>query len=231
MGPLQLLNFNQTNIYKPPKMYKFLVAAIAAKDIVAQEAGPEARKYSHIVKMVVSQITTQHDSKTVNKMLQNYGCHCFLDNSRIAGGSGPAQDDYDSLCKTLARCHKCIEMDYGVSAFSQEWDDNIGKYRWQNGGAGSITCNDNDDQFKTDLCACDAAYAMALGAVWDDSTFNKALWGNRKNQEYSLDVATACVSAGGAASDQCCGSYPARYPFVSGDVQCCENQQIFNPLS
>ena len=67
---------------------------------------------------------------------------------------------HDELCRVLARCHKCIEQDYGVSAINSEWDANFGKYRWQLGNDGSLSCNNNDDQYKEDLCKCDAAYKL-----------------------------------------------------------------------
>ena len=135
------------------------------------ESPLEERKFSHIVKMVYSQINTAHSSKDISKMIQNYGCHCFPGMSRIAGGAGPAQDEYDDLCRILARCHKCIEQDYGVTAFSSEWDADFGKYRWQVEADGSLSCNNNNDQYKEDLCKCDAAYATAVGLVWDDNTY------------------------------------------------------------
>ena len=160
-------------------MQKFLSLALLTARAFGQNSTsddefdtPELKKFSHIVKMVLTQITTSHDSKTISKMIQNYGCHCFPGMSKIAGGTGPAQDEYDDLCRILSRCHKCVELDHGVTAFSAEWNADIGKYRWQQAADGSITCNGQTDQFKEDLCKCDSQYAMALGSVWDDSTFN-----------------------------------------------------------
>jgi len=209
-------------------MQKLFTAACFAAVGLAQEA-PEERKFSHIVKMVHDQISragSSWDSKTVSKRLQNYACHCFPGNNRVAGGSGPAQDGIDSLCKKLARCHKCISADYGISAFTAEWDADIGKYRWSADANGDLTCAANDDQYKKDLCECDAAFATALGQQWNDADWNTNLWGNRKNSDYTLDYATTCVGGAGSMQTECCGSYPERLPFSVASHECCTDGSI-----
>ena len=211
-------------------MQKLFSVALVATVAIAQEA-PEERKFSHIVKMVHDQISragSAWDSKTVNKKLQNYACHCFPGNNRVAGGAGPAQDGIDSLCKKLARCHKCISDDYGISAFNAEWDADVGKYRWSADLNGDITCAANDDQFKRDLCECDAAFATAMGAqhFWDDAAWSNAMWGNRKNTGYTLNYETTCVGPQGAESQECCGTYPDRQPFQSLSHECCMDGSV-----
>lgn len=199
-------------------------------------------KFSHLVKMVHDQISragSSWDSKTVSKRIQNYACHCFPGNNRVAGGAGPAQDGIDSLCKKLARCHKCISADYGISAITAEWDaaigkstmkrrlagwdEDIGKYRWSADANGDLTCAANDDQYKKDLCECDAAFATALGQQWNDADWNNAMWGNRKNSDYTLDYDNTCVGAQGAQQTECCGFYPERMPFSVATQECCED--------
>lgn len=216
-------------------MQKFLPIALLTAKAFAQNStdeSPELKKFSHIVKMVVTQITTAHDSKTISKMIQNYGCHCFPGMSKIAGGTGPAQDGIDDLCRILSRCHKCVEMDHGVSVTDQEWDADIGKYRWQLAADNSLTCNLNTDQFKADLCACDAEYAMALASVWDDSTYNYAIWDNKKNNQFNFDNVNVCIRSGTLASDSCCGAYPQRFPYDSTARSCCASSgKTFNSLS
>ena len=60
------------------KMQKFIAITLAAASQaqifvnhtdISFEEGPEERKFSHIVKMVYSQITTAHSSKTISKMM------------------------------------------------------------------------------------------------------------------------------------------------------------------
>merc|ERR1712110_522013 len=91
-----------------------------------EEAGVDPKKFSGIVRMINSQITTNLNYETIVKRIQNYGCHCFPGMSRSAGGQGPPQDDLDSACHTLYRCHRCVEMDY-----SNACDVDKGKYRFR----------------------------------------------------------------------------------------------------
>jgi len=162
----------------------------------------------------------------VSKRLQNYACHCFPGNNRIAGGAGPAQDNIDWLCKKLAKCHKCISADYGISSFTSEWDADIGKYRWSADSNGDLTCDANDDSYKHDLCECDAAFATALGANWDDSNWDNSMWGNRKNSGYTLDYDNVCVGFAGAEATDCCGTYPERMPFQTVSHDCCSDGSV-----
>lgn len=91
-----------------------IIAAFSVFSVIAaqnyypevDEDGIGERKFSHILKMVQTQINTQYSFKQLVKMIQNYGCHCFPGLSRAAGGAGAAQDAYDELCRDLARCHK-----------------------------------------------------------------------------------------------------------------------------
>jgi hypothetical protein len=208
-------------------MKLFIAAASTLVAINAQE-----RKFSHITNMAWTQIqdkTTTVNQKTLNKMVQNYGCHCFPGLSKIAGGAGPAQDEYDALCRDLARCHKCIDSDYvNEIAADNTWDANIGKYRWDLMGDGSIDCSRNDEVHKQNLCKCDARYAAELGKIWDDSTYNYQLWNAKKNSLFNFDYANVCVRSGLTDADECCGAYPERYPFDSTTRMCCNGVQTYN---
>jgi len=209
-------------------MQKLFSVALVATVAVAQNA-PEERKFSHIVKMVHDQISragSAWDSKTVSKRLQNYACHCFPGNNRVAGGAGPAQDGIDNLCKKLSRCHKCIEGDYGISAFNAEWDADLGKYRWSADLNGDITCAANTEQFKRDLCECDAAFATAMGAQWVDAEWDNGMWGNRKNTGYTMDYDNVCVGSQGQTQTECCGAYPDRQPFQALSHECCADGSV-----
>jgi len=209
-------------------MQKLFSVALFAASGLAQEQAPEERKFSHIVKMVHDQISragSSWDSKSVSKKLQNYACHCFPDNMRMAGGAGPAQDGIDSLCKKLARCHKCISDDYGISATTAEWDADVGKYRWSADLNGDITCAANNDQYKKDLCECDAAFATAMGAQWNDADWDVTMWANRKNAAFTLDTASTCVGSPGGDAE-CCGSYPNRQPFQTMSHECCADNSV-----
>lgn len=204
-----------------------LLALCARAQNDTDDGAPDLRKFSHIVKMINTQITTSKSQKEVGKMIQNYGCHCFPGMSKIAGGAGPAQDAMDELCRELARCHKCIEFEYGhVNADTD-------KYRWQVENDGSITCTNSNDQAKFDLCTCDAHYAMQLKHVWDDNTYNYKLWLNRKNQLADFDYDNICAHGTGNNADACCGtSYPNKSPYDSMTRMCCDvSGKTYNDLT
>lgn len=201
----------------------------------------DGRKYNHIVKMTKSQITTNHSLKKIHKMIQNYGCHCFPGQERAAGGHGPAVDAQDSLCRDLSRCHRCITMEYGADVIDVDMD----KYRFRVVN-GDINCERNTvkgwHQSKRDLCECDARFAREMGKIWNDNTFNDYYWlmpkDMRKKDKGKLipdkpkfDITATCVGNESGKANNCCGTYPERYPYNSADQKgCCGNSGIFNTV-
>lgn len=197
----------------------------------------EGHKYNHIVRMIYSKMTTNYQPRDIFRRLQNYGCHCFPGQTRSAGGSGPAVDAQDSLCKSLARCHKCVSLD-----FPGELDVNESKYKWKMLD-GELNCDGNDKKSaaKKALCQCDSDFANKFAAQWDDSTYNEWYWLYPKmmkkpdhKQTPVFDAAATCVADpnSGVGADSCCGaSYPEKQPFNSANKACCENTAIFNPLT
>ena len=104
-----------------------------------------------------------------------------------------------------------------------EWDTNNGKYRYQIDTSGAITCNGNPEPHKNALCECDAEFARELGSSWSDGQFNRTLWGNKQNSQYSLDTENVCVKNKYQLNDECCGNYPSRFPYSSDISGCCGN--------
>ena len=70
------------------------------------------RRYDATLTMAYSQITTSLSLKEFKHKIQNYGCHCFPNYSRLPGGKGKALNEVDSICKSLADCHFCLAKDY-----------------------------------------------------------------------------------------------------------------------
>lgn len=202
----------------------------------------DGRKYNHIVKMTKSQINTTHSLRTLHRMVQNYGCHCFPGQNRSAGGHGPAVDAQDSLCRDLSRCHRCITMQYGSDIIDVDMD----KYRFKVVN-GDISCERNTEkgwhQSKRDLCECDARFAREMGKIWNDATYNQYFWlwprqmkkkekGKLNPDVPKFDVDATCVGLESGKADECCGTYPERYPYNTADSKgCCENTSIFNTVT
>lgn len=203
----------------------------------------EERKYNHIVKMAYKIIQnkgqgTSFSLRDIFKRLQNYGCHCFPGQTREAGGHGPAVDGQDSLCRTLARCQRCVIMEHGDDIIST-----AEKYRWDYAND-DLTCVRNTNkgwhQSLRDLCECDAQFARDLGAMWNDASYDNFYWmppaemrkpAHKRDPIHvnKFDIAGTCVQNLSGKADACCGSYPFALPYDSAEKQCCQDTNLFNP--
>lgn len=206
---------------------KFILASTAVLAAVAKaedSADDLGRKFNSIVGMAHSQITTNLSKNDFGDRINKYGCHCFPGGSKAAGGVGPAVDALDSLCKKLYKCHKCIQIEFGVDAV----DVNDGRYTWALNDDGSLNCEKNQNNpARKALCQCDVAYAESMKTLWDDDQFNEYYWLNNRHarREDTFDYDSTCVASGnggGAAADSCCGEdFPNKEPFDSTQRACC----------
>lgn len=209
----------------------------------------EERKYNKIVKMAKALMTTKYSQREIFQRLQNYGCHCFPGQTRSAGGHGPVVDNKDSLCRDLARCHRCISMDFntpenlGANGGADIIDVDEDKYRFDVVN-GTISCEKNTEkgahQSKRDLCECDAKFATDLAAIWRDEDFDESYWlppkhvkliekGKMANNKF--DIINICVGTQMGRSDKCCGAYPNRHPYNDEVRSCCNDGQTYNTMS
>lgn len=212
---------------------KFIIASATLALAAHAEDVPETldpRKFNSIVGMAHSQVTTSLDKNDFGDKINKYGCHCFPNGSKAAGGTGPAVDAMDSLCKKLYKCHKCIQIEYGMDAI----DVNDGRYTWAVEDDGSLSCDKNkNNPARLALCECDRAYAYAMKNVWDDDSFNQYYWLNnkfaRQNPDQVFSYEDTCVANGGGQSaDTCCGAaFPEKEPYDSTQRGCCGNS-LFN---
>jgi len=187
------------------------------------------RRFAAIGKFINATVTTAFDLRTLNKMIQNYGCHCFPNGSRSPGGHGEAQDGTDSLCRTLARCHACVELEHNGDFNSVTADcDPEGGYKYSvDSSTGVLSCTLNTEQCKRDACECDKKFAEDLGALWDDNDFDYGLWNAKHNALATLDYSATCVKQSGNSNDACCGlAYPEKRPFSSMAHECCSDGSV-----
>jgi len=197
----------------------FALSYVGAQN--ADDPPPTGKKFSAVVDFALSQVTTSLDSSIFNKRIQNYGCHCFPGNTRIPGGKGPAVDDMDNLCRELSRCRSCVSMNNPGHV-----DADQGQYKYSVTGS-TIDCSANTDNGKLEQCLCDKEFAIQLGQIWDDATYDYTKWWNKNNNLLNFDAAATCV-AGGAAGvqDQCCGSVPNWRPYNSAMYECCSDGSL-----
>lgn len=209
----------------------FAVKAQDAEDV-------DARKYKSIVKMAYSQATTAFTTKEYFSRMQNYGCHCFPGQTRAAGGAGGAGvDEQDELCRSLARCHRCVSLEF------DDIDVNKDGYKWELDGNNNILCKDNNSPAKRALCECDSKFSSDFGAMWSDEDFNEYYWlapGHVKKfpdvVRFNYDDTCPQNDGTGDASgnvDACCGTgYPNMTPYNTENKECCLSAgQTFNPTT
>jgi len=208
-----------------------LYASVQAEDTTEAPEEIGGRKFNSIVGMAHSQITTSFSKTEFGDKINKYGCHCFPGGTKAAGGVGPAVDALDSLCKKLYKCHKCIQIEFGVDAV----DVNDGRYTWALNDDGTLNCDKNQNNpARKALCQCDREYAYEMKNVWTDDGFNEYYWLSNRNarQGGTFDYDATCVAnnnGSGAAADQCCGSaFPNKEPFDSTQRACCNSDSVYN---
>merc|ERR1711972_443944 len=210
--------------HKSQKIMKVLAFAALAAVGIAQNDDIDEKKFNHMFQMVWSQVEpkTSLSNRDIKNLIRNYGCYCLPIGTRANTAlMGPPVDAYDKACKDLTRCYKCLDMDYEVNPSED-------RFRWGYSTDNEIQCNDGrNSEAQKAHCECDAAFATTLGALWDDSTYNRANWDHRSNDAFSLDKEAVCVGSGGQ-TDECCGEYPNRSPYNNADVgkMCCDDGNV-----
>lgn len=188
----------------------------------------DARRFTGIMDMIYGVVNTVYSRKVLSTMIENYGCHCFVDGSRMAGGKGQPVDDQDALCRKLAQCHTCVGIDH-----TQKCDPDIGNYRYTiDGTLKTISCDDqkNKSPCKRNACECDRLFALEFSKMWDDGSFNKFYWKNKHNIKAgnpTFKKEQRCqVTNFGNPKDECCGKYPERRPYNSVLYECCSDGKV-----
>ena len=202
----------------------------------------DSRRFKPVISMAYSQVNTAYTRTEFEDRLQKYGCHCFIGKgtqpgrSRVAGGIGPTMDELDSNCWKLARCHKCINIEFGPNAIDVHFD----RYAWeQDPNDGSLSCAKNDPGTpRRALCECDKQYAERTKLTWtDDNVHNEFFWKNNRHarQNPTFDRDAVCISNGPAdyMADDCCGNdFPNLTPYATAQKSCCQGSgKVFNSVT
>jgi len=186
---------------------------------VLSQYNDPARTSNPTMEMTLSLIKSRFPKRLVEKMLQNYGCHCFPGQSRPSGGMGPAVDSKDRLCLDLSHCHKCIELEH-----KGRCDPYFSNYQYSINN-NTVNCENNNDPCLQNLCECDKHFAEKMASSWSDK-FNRFYWLNPRNVDSgnTFNFREVCVpKAGIHTPDACCGGaiFHEKRPFDSGVWSCC----------
>lgn len=194
-----------------------------------------ARKFSMLGTMLYSQVqNTTMTSGDISKRIQQYGCYCFRDaiNSGVLFGNGEPVSPQDELCRNLMRCRKCMEME-----FPGECDAAQEKYLYSiDANTNEIICNQDQDSCRVDKCECDKHFAVELGKMWTDASFDEMYWLNPKNvlrrntkNLEVFDAATNCVKSDVNKKnpiDACCGLPGQKQPYSYERQECCDDTKL-----
>ena len=156
------------NFSKIATTFVLLPSALLANPLLDQLA----RKFSMLGTMLYSQVTnTTLSSGDISKRIQQYGCYCFRDatNTGFLFGNGEPVSAQDELCRNLMRCRKCLEMEFpGECDISQE------KYVYSiDATTNEIICDQDQSSCRVDKCECDKHFAIELGKIWTDESFDE----------------------------------------------------------
>merc|ERR1712004_111666 len=145
-----------------------------------------------------------------------YGCWCNLDaeNGELTTGSGTPVNEFDAVCQKLQLCLRCAKFDNGGC------DPNVDDYNNKSGSDFLNRCteaNPNDGCGRS-LCCCHSQFfSDLLGLLWSNAVYDPLQLHANPNWDQSV----CDVRANPDSEMDCCGEYPARFPFNTNAKTCC----------
>lgn len=177
-------------------IFKSLISSATILPLLVQ---PRMHNLDYLSKMLESQIkNSTHPPETLVEMTEMYGCHCTSDRSVVS--TGPVMDGYDDLCKGLAMCHQCILFDFPTYRYKPVSTP----YDWSLNNDQEIICSDTLESAEHHSCMCDSHYAMNLGKLWSDATFNFTLWNSKKKYRLGIEFENEKVEASSFDKENVC---------------------------
>jgi len=179
--------------------------------------------------------------------LNGYGCWCYFETIK---GHGPAQDEFDELCKNLQHGYQCAEFDGCIDPIHTDY---LGI------GGGFLTtdiqaaCARNNDAgtCSTKVCILETEFQKQVLLQWLDGN----TWENKFMHKHGFVVSEYCAELNNLKNsiplnpasaqaqhivdmyeisqhDVCCGEYPNRYPFShEGGARGCCNGITYQTVS
>lgn len=202
----------------------------------ALQIGDNRDKVADILYWLLQNSPDSGNLPTYSDILNGYGCWCqFYDAENWASSNkGTPVDNLDTACRSWNKCYDCINRDDSTCDGISSTYSNVLYFS----ETSEISCElaGAEGSCERNACECDVKLAVSLyqsSIEFDDSY----------SSENGFDTAT-CIATGGGpgfAPDQCCGTYPDRFPFYSYDntrgccagktydkdtLQCCEGGNV-----
>lgn len=186
----------------------------------------EAVKEGKANDRAIEQILSEDAFNAINE----YGCWCFMGGDHGRGHGAPV-NHLDYKCQQLARGYDCAILDASANGNDScvPWEvfyiSGIG-----GGSAGLVpTCEAfNNDFCSQTACKIEGEFVLAVfnAALSGDGIDNSMSHANGFDDRAGCPLLSTCQDQYGyevCNEQQCCGEFPARYPFrpLEGARSCC----------
>jgi len=216
---------------------------------IQEELDLDGRKFNHIINMAYTKLEDHPNflptyefpdkrdkRKAFQRMMMNYGCHCFPNHKSTIGGKGQPVDQLDEACRSLYKCHKCVDIEY-----PNECETDNGGYKYDmDPVTKDLSCeaSEKHGDCKVKLCECETHFVETIYDLWvgenSSWSYNTKFWLDKKwtnkNEREGLDSFdrdNVCViSLVNVEADSCCGDFPSIIPYSSSEKNCCANGEV-----
>lgn len=173
--------------------------------------------------------------------LWGYGCHCNFGGELMTGHGTPV-NDHDEICMNLQNCLRCVVIDDEADGQPNNCDPKTEEFSIVSSFfspdqaiANDCSTANNNDPCKSHACTCEVKFISALiEKMFDQYVYDPAYLHADQGGNFDPTAPGSCgANTGGPLRNKvCCGAYPTRYPYITQNRQCCDNDQtLFNPLS
>lgn len=165
------------------------------------------------------------------KGIWQYGCWCNF-GAHLMKGRGPAVNEYDQFCKNFQLCLRCARFDgkqdgYACDPIGQEYilSTKVGKF------VHKCKAGNMPDLCAVHTCTCEQQLLAdiiesiwnGVAATYDSTPLHSNGFSQKKHCPASL--------IGNGDEIDCCGKYPARYPYsLGGSKACCDDTEIYSMM-
>lgn len=167
-------------------------------------------------------------SSPFDGFLVNYGCWCFFEdgsfNRRAGQGKGGPVDAFDATCRRLQLAYRCAIMDAQANdEVCHPWGTNYAMVNT------ALVHKSTEDI--TTICTKESKSECEKNACIIEGNFMNELYELIETDKLTMtesfkhaggfDVTTECVKTGQTGENDCCGTYPTRYPYRVDHRECC----------
>ena len=209
---------------------------------------PTQRRFSTVRQMLVSLSCWDYFSQTGNtgncpirtrhyyRALREYGCNCYPENFDVEyrntgevlwhmGHNGAPIDDVDQACQSSFHQYQCYEKDGCIKG---------DEFIYHMNAAGELICGPrNDPDYESDqegfvcelsACQIEKQFAQTVYPILGDPR----IFRDDQRPNYQQNEKGGCQKTSGISTskDQCCGSFPNRRPYDSGESECCSDGSV-----